>query len=238
MIGIGFATPRGRDDDLLGGSRGLACRRQRARTRRAAMPTNKSRMLPRANPSPERSQASDRGRLVVAGEGQHAGGITSVMYRQPCTGSSPDASKANVREIAAGCVREGSRWCCCGRAESSRLFGSKASRGEGRIGPPPGTTEWHLTGEGYAIVAEQTLPQVQAAVERAQETSADTTATGAPAHGGVAPGSNEAISQVEEAPTTNSNPPARSSPLRFSGIATCSSRSFSRWVNSGGNSSR
>ena len=33
----------------------------------------------------------------------------------------------------------------------------------------PGTTEWHLTGEGYAMVAERTVPRVLEAITRAQQ---------------------------------------------------------------------
>lgn len=39
----------------------------------------------------------------------------------------------------------------------------------GLKGPPPGTTKWHLTGAGYAIIARQTLPQVLAAIAQAQK---------------------------------------------------------------------
>jgi acyl-CoA thioesterase-1 len=35
-------------------------------------------------------------------------------------------------------------------------------------GPAPGTTKWHLTGPGYAIVVARTLPQVMAALKGAK----------------------------------------------------------------------
>jgi acyl-CoA thioesterase-1 len=35
-------------------------------------------------------------------------------------------------------------------------------------GPAPGTTKWHLTGPGYAIVVARTLPQVVAALKSAK----------------------------------------------------------------------
>jgi lysophospholipase L1-like esterase len=40
---------------------------------------------------------------------------------------------------------------------------------EGGSGPKPGTTEWHLTGQGYAMVTARTLPQVMAAIARTQK---------------------------------------------------------------------
>ena len=95
-------------------------------------------------------------------------GVNDVVMH----GSSPDASKANVREIARRLRARGIEVVLL--RTGGKFQGSLAARPEyhvekGRIGPPPGTTEWHLTGEGYAIIAEQTLPQVQAAVERAQQ---------------------------------------------------------------------
>jgi hypothetical protein len=37
------------------------------------------------------------------------------------------------------------------------------------FGPRPGTTEWHLAAQGYAIVAARTLPLVLAAIERVRD---------------------------------------------------------------------
>jgi hypothetical protein len=95
-------------------------------------------------------------------------GVNDVVMH----GSSPDASKANVREIARRLRARGIEVVLLrtgGKFQSSLAARPAYHVEKGRIGPPPGTTEWHLTGEGYAIIAEQTLPQVQAAVERAQQ---------------------------------------------------------------------
>jgi hypothetical protein len=56
-----------------------------------------------------------------------------------------------------------------------RFQGELAARREYHIeeglGPRPGTTEWHLTPAGYAILAERDLPKVIDAISRAQAKS-------------------------------------------------------------------
>jgi acyl-CoA thioesterase-1 len=39
---------------------------------------------------------------------------------------------------------------------------------DGSKGPKPGTTNWHLTPQGYAMVVARTLPQVMAAIAKAK----------------------------------------------------------------------
>jgi hypothetical protein len=39
---------------------------------------------------------------------------------------------------------------------------------DGSKGPKPGTTNWHLTPQGYAMVAARTMPQVMAAIAKAK----------------------------------------------------------------------
>jgi hypothetical protein len=66
-----------------------------------------------------------------------------------------------------------------GVLKSSRLGTGKQFQGstandpkyhaEEGSGPKPATTEWHLTGQGHAMVTARTLPQVTAAIARAQK---------------------------------------------------------------------
>jgi acyl-CoA thioesterase-1 len=93
-------------------------------------------------------------------------GVNDVVYN----GVDPDASRANVREIGRRLRERGIEVVLL--PTGGRFQGTLASRPELHIepgsGPKPGTTEWHLTPEGYAILAERDLPRVMDAIARAQ----------------------------------------------------------------------
>jgi acyl-CoA thioesterase-1 len=82
-----------------------------------------------------------------------------------------ETSKANVREIAQRLRARGIEVVVL--RTGGKFQGVLAARPEYHVekgfGPPPGTTEWHLNAQGYAIVAERTLPRVLAAIEKARE---------------------------------------------------------------------
>lgn len=93
-------------------------------------------------------------------------GVNDVVY----DGVDPDASRANVREIGRRLEERGIEVVLL--PTGGRFQGTLAARPELHIepgsGPKPGTTEWHLTPEGYAILAERDLPRVMDAIARAQ----------------------------------------------------------------------
>lgn len=93
-------------------------------------------------------------------------GVNDVVY----DGVDPDESRANVREIGRRLRERGIEVVLL--PTGGRFQGTLAARPELHIepgsGPRPGTTEWHLTPEGYAILAERDLPRVMDAIARAQ----------------------------------------------------------------------
>jgi acyl-CoA thioesterase-1 len=93
-------------------------------------------------------------------------GVNDVVY----DGVDPDASRANVREIGRRLRARGIEVVLL--PTGGRFQGALAAKPELHIepgfGPRPGTTEWHLKPEGYAILAERDLPQVMDAIARAQ----------------------------------------------------------------------
>jgi acyl-CoA thioesterase-1 len=93
-------------------------------------------------------------------------GVNDVVY----DGVAPDQSRANVREIGRRLHERGIEVVLL--PTGGRFQGALAARPEYHIepgfGPRPGTTEWHLKPEGYALLAERDLPRVMEAVARAQ----------------------------------------------------------------------
>ena len=89
-------------------------------------------------------------------------------------GSSPEAARANVAEIARRLKARNMEVIVLptGKKFQGAIAEDPKYHVEGAgstaTGPAKGTTNWHLTREGYAIVAN-TLPQVMAAVARAQK---------------------------------------------------------------------
>ncbi len=94
-------------------------------------------------------------------------GVNNVVIQ----GVAPETSKANVREIARRLRTRGVEVVLL--RTGGKFQGDLAGRPEYHVekgfGPRPGTTEWHLTGQGYAIVAARTLPLVLAAIERVRD---------------------------------------------------------------------
>ena len=93
-------------------------------------------------------------------------GVNDVVHN----GVDPDASRANVREIGRRLRARGIEVVLL--PTGGRFQGALAAKPDLHIepgfGPRPGTTEWHLKPEGYAMLAERDLPQVMDAIGRAQ----------------------------------------------------------------------
>jgi acyl-CoA thioesterase-1 len=93
-------------------------------------------------------------------------GVNDVVYDHV----PPDASRANVREIGRRLRARGIEVVLL--PTGGKFQGAFATRPELHIepgfGPRPGTTEWHLRPEGYAILARRDLPRIMEAVARAQ----------------------------------------------------------------------
>ena len=90
-------------------------------------------------------------------------------------GSPPEAARANVAEIARRLKARNMEVIVLptgkkfqGAIAEDPKYHVVEGAGSTATGPAKGTTNWHLTREGYAIVAN-TLPQVMAAVARAQK---------------------------------------------------------------------
>jgi hypothetical protein len=86
----------------------------------------------------------------------------------------PEASRANVREIGRRLRERGIEVVIL--PTGGKFQGALAARPELHIepgfGPRPGTTEWHLKPEGYAILARRDLPRIMEAVACSQATRA------------------------------------------------------------------
>jgi hypothetical protein len=86
-------------------------------------------------------------------------------------GASVASTKANADDIARRVRARGIEVVRLGTGK--QFQGSTANdpkyHVEGGSGPKPGTTEWHSTGQGHAMVTARTLPQVTAAIARAQK---------------------------------------------------------------------
>ena len=93
-------------------------------------------------------------------------GVNDVVYN----GVDPESSRANVRKIGQRLRARGVEVVLL--PTGGRFQGALAARPEYHVeqgfGPKPGTTEWHLTPAGYAILAERDLPKVMDAIARAQ----------------------------------------------------------------------
>jgi len=94
-------------------------------------------------------------------------GVNDVVLR----GASPASAKANADEIERRLRARGIEVVRLGPGK--QFQGSIADDPKYHIeigsGPRAGTTEWHLTPQGYAIVVARTLPQVLVAISRAQK---------------------------------------------------------------------
>lgn len=98
-------------------------------------------------------------------------GINDVVYQK----AAPEEAAARGNEIAA---RIEARGIAVLRLGTGKKFqGTIANdcryhvecRVPGQTGPEPGTTKWHLNADGYAMVVKRTLPQVVAAVRKAEK---------------------------------------------------------------------
>ena len=98
-------------------------------------------------------------------------GVNDVVYH----GVHPDVSRANVREIGQRLRARGIEVVLL--PTGGRFQGVLAAKPEYHIekgfGPKPGTTEWHLTPAGYAVLVQRDLPLVMNAIARAQAKSAN-----------------------------------------------------------------
>lgn len=97
-------------------------------------------------------------------------GINDVVIH----GNSPANAKANFDEIVRRLRARGIEVVAL--PTGKKFQGSLADDPQfhveglaGATGPTPGKTNWHLTPQGYAIIAAQTLPQVLAAIKRAKK---------------------------------------------------------------------
>lgn len=97
-------------------------------------------------------------------------GVNDVVL----AGLSPETGRANVGEIAQRLRSRGMEVIVL--PTGKKFQGSIADDPKyhvegagGGSGPVRGTTNWHLTPAGYAIVVARTLPEVMAAVARAQK---------------------------------------------------------------------
>jgi acyl-CoA thioesterase I len=97
-------------------------------------------------------------------------GINDVVMH----GQSMASAEANIREIERRLRARGIEVLILptGKQFQGGLADKPAFHIEGLAGasgPTPGKTNWHLTGEGYAIIAAHWLPEVLAAIERAKQ---------------------------------------------------------------------
>ncbi len=97
-------------------------------------------------------------------------GVNDVVYDHDSVG----AAKARVGQIAQHLKSRGIKVIVLptGKDFQGSIAGDPKyhveANGQTNVhGPAPGTTKWHLTGPGYAIVVARTLPQVLAALKSA-----------------------------------------------------------------------